>query len=274
MSTDSENSTGKNRENVMEQPTPISDVDLDVEITGIQRESSVQTRSLRSGKKSPQIPRAESSGRSGGSSSVRKEPTDSGKSTRTKKNKNKKIPKMPSSSSEKEDESEVFAPAEFRVMSATNVGALGLEYLRKVKNLRCTSKGLNGEVSGEIKRKLARAIDIVNTLIFKAEDTGNPDSMKLKNKSHIVKLKKYKIEDIRRKKELDDMKAAAEALEKDVLDLRDRLDEVEVERVKDKAYWRLERHKLRKQITSEIKKESGMATLMQMRICLEYLKLR
>lgn len=50
-------------------------------------------------------------------------------------------------------------------------------------------------------------MDAVNTLIFKAEASGDPDAIREKNKRLIVDLERYKIEEIRRKRELDELKS-------------------------------------------------------------------
>lgn len=109
-------------------------------------------------------------------------------------------------------------------MSTTEVGALGLDCLKKVEEYCHNSRSLNGKTSINMRRKLARVMDAVNILIFKAEASGGPDAMREKNKRLIVDLERYKIEEIRRKRELDELKSVVQSFRNEVLELGDKLD--------------------------------------------------
>lgn len=77
--------------------------------------------------------------------------------------------------------------------------------------------------------------DVVNTLIFKVEASGDSDTSELKYKNLLVELEKKKFEDIRKNKELDEMRHIVETLRKEVLELKDKLDEVELDRQKERG---------------------------------------
>lgn len=85
-------------------------------------------------------------------------------------------------SSDEEELDRDFAPQEYKIMGATNVGALGIDCLNSVESMRAKSKNLQGGVSGKMRKELERAKEIMNTLIFKAEAIGDPSFLKMKNK--------------------------------------------------------------------------------------------
>lgn len=112
---------------------------------------------------------------------------------------------------------------------------MDLKCLEEMEKLRKSCRSLNGEVNGKFKKKLARVIDIVTTLIYKAEASGDPDALREKNASFKIEIEKLKVDDIRRQREVKEMKALTEALKKEMLELRDRLDEVEQERERERG---------------------------------------
>ncbi|KMQ92832.1 hypothetical protein RF55_7125 [Lasius niger] len=107
-----------------------------------------------------------------------------------------------------------------------------------------------------MKKKIRKAIEVVNTLIFKAEALGDPDTPRQKNKSLMIQLEKYKIEEIKRNREIEEMKSTIEALRNEVLELGDKLDEVEQERERENGKRRLEKSKERRKKEGESNKGS------------------
>lgn len=144
------------------------------------------------------------------------------------------------------DEDDDFAPEEFRIRGATEVGVLGLNCLRRIERWRFNSRSLNGEVSGKMKKKLVEATEVVNTLILKAEASGDPDTTNARNRQLMVEVEKRKLEEVRRNKEVGELKVLVEALKIEVLELKDKLDEVEQEREGRRGRWRLAMSKARK----------------------------
>lgn len=75
------------------------------------------------------------------------------------------------------------------------MGALGLNCLDRVENMRARSKNLQGGISGKMRRRdLERAKDVINILIFKSEASGDPAYLKIKNRELSAKIEKIKTE--------------------------------------------------------------------------------
>ncbi|KMQ92347.1 gag-pol polyprotein [Lasius niger] len=138
-----------------------------------------------------------------------------------------------------------FAPEELRVMGATAVGSLALECLDDVEGERKNSPNINGQVSGRIKKKLIRAKKVINTLIYKAEASGDPALLRLRNRELTEEVQKLKLNEVVIKRELDDMKSLVDTLRKEISDLKDRVNEAEEDRRKARESQRimLWRHK-------------------------------
>ncbi|KMQ82433.1 hypothetical protein RF55_23009 [Lasius niger] len=73
----------------------------------------------------------------------------------------------------------------------------------------------------------------------------------------LVELEKNKFEDIRKNKELDEMRHMVKTLRKEVLELRDKLDEVELDRQKERERWRLEKSKLKREVATSLKENDS-----------------
>lgn len=74
-------------------------------------------------------------------------------------------------------------------MGAVSVGSLGIDCLKNVERMRSKSRNLHGGISGKMKEDLARAMDTINTIIFKAEASGDSAKLKMDNRCSLNKLK-------------------------------------------------------------------------------------
>lgn len=142
-------------------------------------------------------------------------------------------------SSDEDEANKDFAPQDLRIMVATNVGALGLDCLERVENMRARSKNLQGGISGKMRRDLERAKEVINTLIFKSEAFGEPAYLKIKNRELSAEIEKLKLKDILREKESEEMRTIVEELRKEVSEFRDKLDEAEEDRRKARESLRI-----------------------------------
>ncbi|CAL1682480.1 unnamed protein product [Lasius platythorax] len=219
--------------------------DSDLEFTGIQQLDDGSARKLRPKKKA--LPRKSSSKLS----STRK---DSDLEVAPKKNvsqgsnkgKRKSRARRKSlTSSDDEDEDSNFAPEELRAMGATAAGSLGLECIDDVESERKNSPNINGQVSDRMKKKLKRAKKIINTLMYKAEASGDPALLRLKNRELTDKVQRLKLNEVVIKRELEDMRSLVDGLRKEISDLKDRVEEAEEDRRKSRESQRimLWRHK-------------------------------
>ncbi|XP_070162482.1 uncharacterized protein [Polyergus mexicanus] len=130
-------------------------------------------------------------------------------------------------SSEEEKEGLDFAPMDLRAMSAVNAGAMGLDCLVSVERMRSKSKNLQGGISGRMRKEIERAKEVINTLIFKAEATGDPTFLKMKNKELLAEMDRMKLEEVLRKREMDEMKGQFNELRNEIAELKRRLEEAE-----------------------------------------------
>ncbi|XP_070162483.1 putative autophagy-related protein 11 [Polyergus mexicanus] len=158
-------------------------------------------------------------------------------------------------SSDEEEANKDFAPQDLKIMGATNVGALGLDCLERIENMRARSKNLQGGISGRMRRDLERAKEVINTLIFKSEASGDPAYLKIKNIELTAEIEKLKLKDILRERELEEMRAIVEELRKEVSEFRDKQDELEEDRRKARESQRITQYKLKKALGKEIEEE-------------------
>lgn len=113
-------------------------------------------------------------------------------------------------------------------MGATAAGSLALGCLDDVEGERKNSPNINGQVSGSMKRKLIKAKKVINTLIYKAEASGDPALLRLRNRELTEEVQRLKLNEVV-KRELDDMKSLVDSLRKEISDLKDRVNEAEEE---------------------------------------------
>lgn len=149
-------------------------------------------------------------------------------------------------SSDEEDTGRDFAPQELSIMGAVDVGALGLESLERVDNMRTKSKNLQGGVSGRMKKELEKAKGVMNTLIYKSEAIGDPTFLKLKNKELTTQIQGLKLKEVLQNKEIEKLQNLIEDLTREVVDLRNRIDEAEDEEKKARRARQNAESKLRK----------------------------
>lgn len=149
-------------------------------------------------------------------------------------------------SSDDEEIKKDFAPMDLRILGATNVGALGIDCLTNIEQMRAKCKNIPGGISGKMKKELERAKEMINTLIEKSEATGDPTFLKLKNKELNTQIEKYKKKEILRNKEMKELRDLVEELKKEVIDLRGRLDDAEEEERKAIVSKKITQSKLRK----------------------------
>jgi len=71
--------------------------------------------------------------------------------------------------------------------------------------MRAKSRNIQGGISGKIRSNLQKATDVINTLIFKVASTGDSAKLKIDNKALKDEIEKLKLEEILRKKEMDEM---------------------------------------------------------------------
>ncbi|XP_070170992.1 uncharacterized protein PF3D7_1120000-like [Polyergus mexicanus] len=130
-------------------------------------------------------------------------------------------------SSEDEETGKDFAPQDLRIMGAINVGSLGLDCLANVIRMRSRSKNLQGGINGKMRRDLERAREIINTLIYKAESTGDSTFLKMKNKELSAEIVMMKLNEVLRKREMDEIKGQFDELRNEIAELKRRLEEAE-----------------------------------------------
>lgn len=99
-------------------------------------------------------------------------------------------------------------------MGATNVGSIGLNCLVSVESMRAKSKNLQSGISGRMRRELDRAKDVIKTLIYKAETTGDPTFLRIKHRELTDKVEKFELAEVLRNREIEEMRGIIENLKK------------------------------------------------------------
>lgn len=66
-------------------------------------------------------------------------------------------------------------------MAATAVGALALEWLEEIEDIRSKTSNMQGRLSGHLKKNVLKLKEIVQSLVGKAEAAGDPLFLKMRN---------------------------------------------------------------------------------------------
>ncbi|KMQ94773.1 hypothetical protein RF55_5060 [Lasius niger] len=143
-----------------------------------------------------------------------------------------------------EDDDTEFCPEDLKIMGATAIGAIGIDCLKTTEFERKNSPNINGAISGIMKRKIRRAADVINTLVYKAETKGDPAFLRIRNRELEAEVEKLRLEEVLRTREMDDMKAIVADLKREVYELRGRLDDAEEDARKARESYRINRRVL------------------------------
>ncbi|KMQ87839.1 myosin heavy chain-like protein [Lasius niger] len=217
--------------------TSASGEDSEVEYTSTEYLDPEYTKKLRSsGKNKEQVSEAKSA-KSPVRESTRKAET---------KRKKKDTMRVWSSAEDGEDDDTDFCPKDLKIMGATTIGAIGIGCLKITENERKNSPNINGAVSGIMKRKIRRAADVINTLIYKAESKGDPTYLRIRNRELESQVEKMKLEEILRNREMEDMRTIVADLKKEVYELNGRLDDAEEDARKARESYRITRRIMKK----------------------------
>ncbi|KMQ89974.1 grip domain-containing protein rud3 [Lasius niger] len=140
-----------------------------------------------------------------------------------------------------EDDDTEFCPEDLKIMGATAIGAIGIDCLKTTEFERKNSPNINGAISGIMKRKIRRAADVINTLVFKAESKGDPTHLRIRNRELEAEVERLRLEEVLRKREMEDMRAIVADLKKEVYELKGRLDDAQEDARKARESYRITR---------------------------------
>lgn len=118
---------------------------------------------------------------------------------------------------------------EFKILGASAVGVAAIKSLQIVEDERVNNPNINGTAGGRMKKRLRTAMDAINTLVYKAEASGNPAFLRVKNRELLKQIEKLKTEDVLIKREVEEMRDMIEDLKK-ISELKDQLMEAEEDR--------------------------------------------
>lgn len=93
--------------------------------------------------------------------------------------------------------------------------------------------------------------EVINTLIYKTEATGDPSYLRLRNRDLAAQIEKLKLNEVHRNKEVEDLRAMVNDLKNEVTILRDKLDDAEEDRRKARESYGIIRRRLRKYDVNE-----------------------
>lgn len=143
-------------------------------------------------------------------------------------------------------------------MGASALGALGIDCRKKAAAQRAASSQLNGKMTEIIRRNISKTSSIIFTLIYKAEATGDPSLLRIRNRELEAEIDKLRLEDIPKNRELEEMRALISDLRKEVDHLKDKVDDAEEETRKARESQRICQRKIRKM------KQGNVAELVDM----------
>lgn len=110
-----------------------------------------------------------------------------------------------------------------RAMTASDISAQALEYTSHIENIRTKSGRLQGGLSGELKKRILCIEEFIRALQAKAETAGNPALLKYKINQLLGEIRKNKIEEEKRKRELEDLLEVIKDLKRENRNIRDEL---------------------------------------------------
>ncbi|KMQ87673.1 hypothetical protein RF55_12982 [Lasius niger] len=151
-----------------------------------------------------------------------------------------------SAAEDDDDDDTEFCPEDLKIMGATAIGAIGIDCLKTTEFERKNSSNINGAISGIMKRKIRRAADVINTLVYKAETKGNPAFLRIRNRELEAEVEKLRLEEVLRNREMEDMRAIVADLKREVYELKGRLDDAEEDARKARESYRISRRILLK----------------------------
>lgn len=89
-------------------------------------------------------------------------------------------------------------------MAASAAGALALDWLTEVEEIRKKTTNMQGRLSGQMKRNVLKLKEVVLSLVGKAEAAGDPLFLKMRNSELTQQLAETKSKWERSKKDLDE----------------------------------------------------------------------
>lgn len=72
--------------------------------------------------------------------------------------------------------------------------------------MRAKSRNIQEGISSNMCSNLQKATDVINTLTFKVTSTGDPAKLRMDNRALMDEIEKLKLNEILRKREMDEMR--------------------------------------------------------------------
>ncbi|KMQ91492.1 reverse transcriptase [Lasius niger] len=239
MSTESDTSEQQKKKSTAK---TISEEDSDVEYTGTEVMDPEYTNKLRSsGTKAIREPTKKP---------AKSPPQDLDRRVMNRKKKKDSF-RIWSAAEDGEDDDTEFCPEDLKIMGATAIGAIGIDCLKTTEFERKNSPNINGAISGIMKRKIRRAADVINTLVFKAESKGDPTHLRIRNRELEAEVEKLRLEDVLRRREMEEMRTIVNDLKKEVYELKGRLDDAQEDARKARESYRITRRMMKRGGTSK-----------------------
>lgn len=83
-----------------------------------------------------------------------------------------------------------------------------------------------------MKNDITCATETINTLVYKAEASGDPTNLMIENRSLKEQIEKLKLEDLLRRREMEELRATVNDLRKEIEEFREKVDVTEIENLK------------------------------------------
>lgn len=112
---------------------------------------------------------------------------------------------------------------QLKAMSASDISAQALEYTSHIEDIHTKSGRLQGGLSGELKKRILCIEEFIRALHAKAESTGDPGLLKYKINQLLKEIRKNKIKEEKRKREMEDLSEIIKVLKRENQNIREEL---------------------------------------------------
>jgi len=128
-----------------------------------------------------------------------------------------------------------------KAMTASDICAQALEHTSHIEEIRTKCGRLQGGLSGELKKRILSIEEYIRVLQVKAETTGDPELLKYKINQLLGEIRKYKLEEQTRKREIEELTEIIKSLKKENKSIRE-----EMRKIREEISSEKERHSIGK----------------------------
>lgn len=121
---------------------------------------------------------------------------------------------------------EELSKAEFKAVSAFSLSAMGLEWMKDIDEIRGKCGRMQGGLSGRMKERINKAMEVIRALAEKAETAGDPLSLKLRINKLKNQLEERDERERRREEEFKEMKEIIKIQREEIRELKAKVEDL------------------------------------------------